>query len=731
MSHDEIRLSEQPKGEAPQQGMPTTPAPGDDAAPRMRFAHFVFDPVKDCLGEGPLSEVYRAQDQKLGRTVALKILRPHVDLDPEADKRFEREARHTSNLIHPNIATIYEYGEDSGRCFIAMEFLQGRTLDHIVRDQQLGLDEALRIGVQLTSALALVHKAGLIHRDLKPANVMVLHDGTIKLLDFGIARANGEPTITQHGMLVGTVLYMSPEQVRGDELGPRADIFSLGAMLYHALTGQLPFPGTSFPEVCMSILEGRPRPLSEVRSGLPAELEAFVMRCLAPEPEDRSRDAGEAHGVLMAITDGMAARHGQHGSSHLHGHMALAAFAVGDGYGESDTMRGLAAGVRQDISAALQRSGLAITMLEGQTPSPETRADYLLRGELDREGGETQLKLSMEQLGGGEPWSLDLRNDEDDEWELQDTLVRMAVRELRKHLGRLAVEPLAEPARRNPEAARQLAEKGHVLLHKGMSKHLVRGIMLFRRALEEDGHCAEAYAWLAEALARKYLYWDGDASFLEEARENARRAIAIDPSCAPAHTSLGFVAHLTGSLDNAQREYRLAIQLDHDDWLAHRLLGAILSRKGNFKGASPLLQRAIGIRPQYISTYDHLYNVLQRLDRYQEAIETADRGIAVARKLLDQVPDDQDTRVHLATLLARMGLRDEALKEVAAAIEVGKKDGFTLFHVAVVHAVLGNLQESLDSLRAAEARGYFVKAELRNTEFDVLRGLPEFQTLGQ
>ncbi|HUR27598.1 MAG TPA: serine/threonine-protein kinase, partial [Planctomycetota bacterium] len=179
----------------------------------MQFAHFSFDPVKDLLGEGPLSEVYRAMDQTLDRTVALKILRSHVEIDPEADKRFEREAKHTSRLMHPNIATIYEYGSSGGRSFIAMEYLEGRTLDKIIKDGQLGADEGLRIAIQLTSALALVHKNGLIHRDLKPANVMVLDDGTVKLLDFGIARANGEATITQHGMLVGTVLYMSPEQV--------------------------------------------------------------------------------------------------------------------------------------------------------------------------------------------------------------------------------------------------------------------------------------------------------------------------------------------------------------------------------------------------------------------------------------------------------------------------------------------------------------------------------------
>ena len=300
--------------------------------------------------------------------MALKILRPHVEIDPQADKRFEREARHTSNLAHPNIATIYEYGEDRGRSYIAMEFLQGRTLDKIVRDQQLGFEEGLRIAVQLTSALALVHRAGLIHRDLKPANVMVLDDGTVKLLDFGIARANGEPTITQHGMLVGTVLYMSPEQVRGDELDPRSDIFSLGAMLYHALTGQLPFPGTSFPEVCMAILEGRPRPLAEVRA---AAARARGLRHALPAPRSgRSATRTPARPTARCgpWRTGSPPASGRARRGAPLGPLALAPIDVG----ADAAKRGLAAGAAQghlgraaalgaDDHAARERHGLAQT----------------------------------------------------------------------------------------------------------------------------------------------------------------------------------------------------------------------------------------------------------------------------------------------------------------------------------------------------------------------------------
>ena len=221
----------------------------------MQFAHFEFDPETDRLGEGPLSEVFKAVDRQLDRTVALKVLRAHAEIDPAADQRFHREAKHASNLQHPNITTIYEYGQAQNTAFIAMEYLEGRTLDKILKERKLGFEECLRIAIQVTKALDKVHESGLIHRDLKPGNIMVLDDGNVKLLDFGIARASNESSITQHGTLVGTVLYMSPEQVRGDTLDHRSDIFSLGAVLYHMMTGVLPFPGKSFPEVCMAILD--------------------------------------------------------------------------------------------------------------------------------------------------------------------------------------------------------------------------------------------------------------------------------------------------------------------------------------------------------------------------------------------------------------------------------------------------------------------------------------------
>ncbi len=712
----------------------------------MRFANkFEFDPQEDLLGKGPQSEVYKAEDVTLGgRPVALKILRPQMEIDPEADKRFAREAKHTSTLAHKNIATIYEYGEDSGRAYIAMEYLEGRTLDKIIKEQALGTEECLRIALQLTLALSHVHRNRLIHRDLKPANVMVMHDGAVKLLDFGIARASGEATITQHGMLVGTVLYMSPEQVRGDDLGPRSDIFSLGAVLYHVLSQELPFPGSSFPEVCMSILDGTPAPLSQVRAGLPEAMESFVMRCLEHDPADRYPNAEVARGVLLGIADSRRTGSGASRKSALGGSLALPPIGI---RGDHPDIQGLAASLRKDLSSELTRStSIEIELLPSASIPEGARADFVLRGSLKLEDHHGALELALDQCRGGdceitrEIWhhriehGIERPSDQDDDqyqWELQDQLVRSAVRAIRKKLGELSLKPAEQVTTRKPDEARELALRAHAVLHRGMTKHLLASITLFRRAIEADPYCALAYAGVAEALVRKYLYWDGDESFLEEARSNARRALSIDPNCAEAHTSLGFGYHLTGHQIEAEREYRLAIQLDTSEWLAHRLLGALFSRKANLKEASPLLLRGIALKPEYISTYDHLYNVLLRLgsDRYQEAIEFADKGIAAARRRLQEAGDDQDTRLHLAMLLARMGLTDEALEVLAEARDFGPKDGFTSFHVAMVHAILGNLMEAIEALTAAQGRGYYIKCEQGATEFDVLRGLAEFQSL--
>jgi Tfp pilus assembly protein PilF/predicted Ser/Thr protein kinase len=699
--------------------------------PQMRFDHFEFDPETDRLGEGPLSEVYRATDTRLGRTVALKILRAHAEIDPAADTRFQREAQHASNLTHPNIATIYEYGEAANTAFIAMEYLEGQTLDRILKDRTPGIEECLRIAVKVCSALAQVHRAGLIHRDLKPGNIMVLHDGDVKLLDFGIARASNESSITQHGTLVGTVLYMSPEQVRGDEMDSRSDIFSLGAVLYHMSTGRLPFPGKSFPEVCMGILDGRFEPPSALRPGLPDRFEQLIQRCLAPDPADRYQ---AADAVLIELEQlGKGVRRDAAKPVRLEGRLRIPPIhCPGDATGEC---RDMAGSLRLDLAAELAR----VRGLEVQTPESSARpgrdeCDYLLSCQLTRSRPKARLDLVLEpHPDGGDRRLFDkVEKEDEDEWALQDDLVRAAARLVRRRLEELGRSAPAAVIPHQRERAVALARRAHDVLGRGTSKHLMSAMSLLRSALEADPTCALAHAGLAEALVRKHLIWEGDETFIHEAREMAEKALKFDPDCAEAHTSLGLAYQVSGFLTDAAREYRNAIRHDQDEWLAHRLLGEVLAREGNLKSAASMLLRAINLNRNHIPAYDLRYSVLQRLDRdrYEEALDVADEGISAARRHLEEVPDDQQARLHLAILLARLASRDEARRHVERAIEMSPKDGYVALRAACAYAVIGDTEAALEQLRRARDRGYHIQPDLRdNPDLDSVRELDAFDEL--
>ena len=710
----------------------------------MKFGQddrYEFDPKTDRLGESPHSEVFRARDLQLDRQVALKILRPNSEIDPSAKERFEREAKHTGALIHPNVAMVYdfatlrgpEFGHFDGSPYIAMEFVEGRPLDEVIKDRPLGYEEGLQVARQLTGALAAVHAHSLVHRDLKPANLMLLPDGTVKLLDFGISRIKGETSITQEGILVGTVLYMSPEQVRGTELDERSDIFSMGAVLYHLLTQELPFPGRSFPEVCMAILDGRPKRPSTVRSGFPPALEFFLLRCLSPAPENRYQSAEEALGALLEVQNDLGKLGRALPPAALKGRLFLLPIAT-----PSDAAGPMARGLVHDLMHVLARSTeLELERVDKagirdpQFPAPR-QGDLLFQANLELELPKVELSYTIKRRDGERwrsLWGETLSLEDNDEFALQGQLVGGLARTLRKRLSDL--RPTGAASRSiEAERARSLVLSAHRILHRGTSLHLLRAMSGFRQAIDLDPGLAIAHAGLAQALVHKFLMFDGDVSFLTKAQNEAHRGLDLDNDCPEAHTSLGFAYQMAGRAADARREWRLAIQLDHDEWLAHRLLGAQYTRLGNFAEAIALLQRAVDLKPEHLASYDHLYSALDRAGRYERALLIAERGTAAGERHLAKLSDDQEVRLHLALLYARRGSADDARAHARTARELYPKDGYTLFHLACVHALFGEAAEALRLLRDAQSRGYYIQSELHsNSDLDLLRGNREFQEL--
>jgi eukaryotic-like serine/threonine-protein kinase len=260
--------------------------------------------IQRKLGAGGMADVYLAEDQELGRRVAIKILNDRHANDDQFIERFRREAKNAAALNHPSIVSIYDRGEAEDTYYIAMEFLDGRTLKELIVSRGAApINVAIEYARQILSALRFAHRHGIVHRDIKPHNVLVDSEGRVKVTDFGIARA-GTSQMTETGSIVGTAQYLSPEQARGGEIDPRSDLYSLGVVLYELLTGKTPFDGETPVEIAMKHLSNPPQPPSKLRSDIPPELDQVVMRALAKNPDDRYQNAEEMEADLERVARG-------------------------------------------------------------------------------------------------------------------------------------------------------------------------------------------------------------------------------------------------------------------------------------------------------------------------------------------------------------------------------------------------------------------------------------------
>jgi serine/threonine protein kinase len=261
--------------------------------------------ILEELGRGGMGVVYKAEDTKLKRTVALKFLPPELTHVSEVKERFIREAQAAAALDHPNICTVYEFDEAEEKTFIAMAYLEGQNLKKEIESGLLELDEALRFATQIAEGLQEAHNKGVIHRDIKSANIMVTEKGQAKIMDFGLARVSGTTLVTKEGMTMGTIAYMSPEQARGGDVDHRTDIWSFGVVLYEMFCGQLPFKGERDQAVLYSILNEEPEPITDVRSEIPMSIEQVVAKALEKNPDERYQHIEELLDDLRSISEGI------------------------------------------------------------------------------------------------------------------------------------------------------------------------------------------------------------------------------------------------------------------------------------------------------------------------------------------------------------------------------------------------------------------------------------------
>jgi len=664
--------------------------------------------VLSLIGAGGMGEVYRARDTRLGRDVAIKVLPAEFASDPERLRRFEQEARAVAALNHPNILAIHDVGTHEGSPYLVTELLEGESLRDRLRSGALLVRKAVEFAVQIAQGLAAAHEKGIVHRDLKPGNVFITKDGHVKILDFGIAKLVAPrsvvepaqaPTVveaTEAGTTLGTVGYMSPEQVRGEPVDHRSDVFSFGCVLYEMLSGRSPFRRDTVPETMTAILHDEPPGLAGTVRHISPALEGIVTRCLEKSPEDRFHSAHDlAHDLSATMPDTgpakPAAITAPKTKRRLVG-LALAGVAVlvAAGVlvlklkpaGPSARAAGppkivvlpfenlgapedayFAAGMTEEITSRLanvqglgviSRTSAAEYTRRGKTVKEigsELGVDYVLEGSVRWEhsqGRESRVRITPQLIRVTDDthvWADRYDRVIADVFDMQSEVAENAVRAMGVTLLPREQTKLNEISTNDLEAY-DLYLRGQELA-KGVQDrpHLEGALEMYQAAVDRDPRFAQALAGLATShLSMYWLHHDRSQERLVKAKETAERAVELRPDLAETHTALGMYFY-QGLLDypRAVSEFSAALKIQPNNSDALTAIGYVLRRQGRWADSADQLSRALELDPKNAQL---LYNVggtsvLAR--RYPEA----DRAFGLAIALSPQSGDTYGDKASL------------------------------------------------------------------------------------
>ncbi len=704
------------------------------------------------LGAGGMGEVYRARDTRLGREIAIKVLPAEVAASPERLSRFEREARTVAGLNHPNIVTLYSVDDENDIRFLTMELVEGQTLSHLVAPGGLPLPRLLDLAIALTDALVAAHEKGVIHRDLKPGNVMVTREGRVKVLDFGLAKmmdaelpnADGaDVTITVDGHpsgeshVVGTVPYMAPEQLRGEAIDARSDLFSLGVILFELATGRRPFTGDSGAEVTSSILRDTPEPLSRLRADLPTDLERVVSRCLEKNPRERIQSALDVNNELRRLRRVL-----ERGEAGMPSPDKVASIAVLPFVNRSASPDDeyFSDGLADELLNVLSKiNGLRVIARTSAFRFKGTKEDVstigrklnvatLLDGSVRKAGNRIRVSVQLVRVSDSSHlWSETYDRTLEDIFAVQDDIAQSVVKELRSaFLGEQPGSDATSAAKAevaqavkgrgtDPEAHRLFLVARH-LLDRYTPADTEKAIGYLKETVARDPHYALAWAELGVAYEGEAdRGWAPLAEGYARAREAINRALVLDPDLPEGHAYLGSI-QMNGDFDfrGAEASFARAVELAPGNPKVLRAAGVLAYTLGRFERASDLLRRSVEQDPLSAASYHNLGFALHSSDRFAEA-DTA------FRKALELGPQRSLTRATLSLTVLAQGRGEEALAEAAREPEEWAR----FWALAIVHHALGRQAESdaeLDVLIAQFAQdSAFQIAEVHGARGEVDR----------
>jgi serine/threonine-protein kinase len=731
--------------------------------------------IVESIGRGGMGVVYKAEDVRLGRSVAIKFLPAEMAQSAEALDRFQREARSASSLNHPNICTVYDVGSYEGQSFIVMEYLQGETLkDRLLRGIP-ALDELLRLSIQITDALETAHSKGIVHRDVKPQNIFVTDTGQIKIMDFGLAKMSTSivnestvvetATVTKPGTLVGTIAYMSPEQARGEELDRRTDLFSFGVVLYEMATHSLPFAGSSPATLFDHILNKTPTAPTSANPNLPYGLELIIYRTLSKDRKDRYQTAAEIRADLTRLQAEPTLRTIRR---HVPTQQSIAVLPFVNLTPDPDSEY-FADGLTDDLINALsQVEGLHVVARTSAFRFKGAAQDVreiglrlgvqtVLEGSVRQRGSRIRVATQLVSvLDGYQLWSERYDREVTDVFAIQDEISEAIVETLKIKLSsRRKIETYT-----NDIEAYNLYLKGLFHLNKRHPQSFTKAIELFSQAIQRDSQYAPAYSALSNAYALCAFHADASPKdVLPQAISAARRALEIDDSLASAHAAYGIAistydwnfveaeraflraielnpgyapAHHwygtnvllpMGRLDDALRAARRASELDPLSLIINTSLASVLDFQGDYDAAIEMHKRTLELEPYFHFAWIFLGRAYEHKHDYEKAIEAYKKGClysgnaAIAKGRLGQA-------------YANAGMRKEA-DEILRDLESQRSQHYVPANfIAQIYIGLGDKDRAYKWLdEAIEERGVWLLWLKPSAEFDLLRSDERYMDL--
>jgi TolB-like protein/tRNA A-37 threonylcarbamoyl transferase component Bud32/Flp pilus assembly protein TadD len=695
--------------------------------------------IVEKVGEGGMGIVYRAEDTKLKRPVALKFLRSQAFASEEYRDRFIREAQTAAALDHPNICTIYGIDEAGEYLFISMPFVEGENLKDRVRRGPLPVEEAVEIAVQIARGLDAAHRRGIVHRDVKSANVIVTPDGTAKIMDFGLAKITGAREISKTTESVGTAAYMSPEQGRGEKIDSRTDIWSLGVVLYEMMTGVLPFRGEYDHAVVYSLLNEDPPPVLDLRADVPSRIARAIERAMAKNRGDRYQTAAEMIADLDPLGGAVLSAAWPRTVESCKRSIGVLPFADLSAEKDQDYF---CDGMAEEIINALTKiDGLRVAARTSsfafKGKNEDVRAigrklnvEAVMEGSVRRAGRRIRVTGQLVNVSNGyHLWSGQFDRELEDVFAIQEEIAESIASALRVRLSERERRAI-ERAPTRDVVAYDYYLRGRKCFYQSNRTGIERACGMFSNAIRKDANYALAYAGLADCHSYLSFYFGGADAEKRKADEASRTALDLDPDLAEAHASRGLALTAAKRHLEAEKEFETAIVLDPTLFEAYYFYARLCFTQGKYEKAAEMYRRAGAVNPEDYQAPSLEAFTYRTMNRLEEAKAAFARSLDAIERHVEFHPGDSRAIYLGATALIDLGQRDRAFEWIRRAEAIDPRDPSLLYGVACFYSRMGDADAAVGYFEKALAAGFAHKEwVLHDSDFDSIRKDPRFAKL--